>query len=67
MILDLNDAASIAAWYRVWPERHGSYLADWAQRHPRFAGPIAEAGRLLREERRAAAAAAAAGAAAQPA
>lgn len=53
MILDLNDPASILAWYRVWPERHGAMLAEWAQRHPKFADAIKQAGRMARAEREA--------------
>lgn len=27
--LDLNDPASVAAWYRIAPQRHGQILRHW--------------------------------------
>ena len=51
MILNLREPASILAWFKVWPERHGPQLAGMATRHAQFAGAIKEAGKLARSER----------------
>lgn len=48
MIVRLTDPASIAAWYRIHPERHGPQLATIAKLRPQFADAIKEAGQLLR-------------------
>lgn len=36
MRLDMNDPASIAAWYRVAPKRHAEFLR-WALRQDAYA------------------------------
>lgn len=48
MTLDLTDPASIVAWYRVAPGRHGPQLAVWARVWPQFAAAIKRAGEMLR-------------------
>ena len=32
MILDMNNPASIAAWYKTCPKRHGQMLKHWLTR-----------------------------------
>jgi len=51
MQMDMNDPKSIAAWYRIAPNRHGKALAVFARIWPQFAASIAEAGRILRGKR----------------
>lgn len=51
MTLDLNDPASIAAWYAVWPERHGPQLRVFAKLAPQFRDAIKRAGEMLRERK----------------
>jgi hypothetical protein len=48
LIVNLKDPASIVAWYRVYPQRHGPQLAAFAKLRPQFAEAIKEAGRLIR-------------------
>jgi hypothetical protein len=48
---DFNDPASIVAWYRVHPARHGPMLAALARIQPRWKEPIRLAGELLRATR----------------
>lgn len=48
MIVNLKDPASIVAWYKVNPARHGPQLAAFARLRPQFSCAIKEAGRLLR-------------------
>lgn len=45
----MTDPASIAAWYRQHPKRHGPQLAAMAKLWPAFAGAIKAAGELLRK------------------
>jgi len=47
MLLDLNDADSILKWWRVWPERHDSYLEYSLKTSPEFAPAIREAQRRI--------------------
>ena len=47
MLLNLNDAASIVAWWQVLPERHDSYLAYKLKASPEFAPAILEAWRRI--------------------
>lgn len=48
VIVNLKDPASIVAWYRICPPRHGPQLAAFSRLRPQFADSIKEAGRLLR-------------------
>lgn len=52
MIVDFLDPASIVAWYRVAPDRHGPQLVAMAKIQPKYAEAIKAAGELLRAERR---------------
>lgn len=47
MQLDLNSVDSIVAWWRVWPERHDSYLDYKLAASPEFAHSILGARRLI--------------------
>ena len=47
MFLDLNDPASIVAWWRVCPERHAEYLTHKLTSSPQFAPAIREAQQLI--------------------
>jgi hypothetical protein len=47
MQLDLNSVDSIVAWWRVWPERHDSYLDYKLLASPEFAHSIRSARRLI--------------------
>lgn len=47
MFLDLNDPASIVAWWRIWPERHAEFLTHKLTASPQFAPAIREAQRLI--------------------
>jgi hypothetical protein len=51
LIVDFLDPASIVAWYRVAPERHGPQLAALKRIQPKLAEAITAAGELLRAER----------------
>lgn len=53
MIVDFFDPASIAAWYRIAPERHGPQLAAMAKIQPQYAQAIRLAGNLLRTQKQA--------------
>jgi hypothetical protein len=48
MILNLNDPASIVAWWQVLPERHGPQLQAFARLRPQFAGAIRAAIRRIK-------------------
>ncbi|WIT12177.1 hypothetical protein PFX98_00815 [Paucibacter sediminis] len=50
MILNLNDPASILAWWQVLPQRHGSQLLAMARLRPQFAAPIQAALRRIRAD-----------------
>lgn len=50
MILNLNDPASILAWWQVLPERHGSQLLAMARLRPQFALPIQAALQRIRAD-----------------
>jgi hypothetical protein len=46
--LNWNDPASIAAWWAIFPARHGALIA-WKRKHwPEFADSIMAAGQMLR-------------------
>lgn len=47
MQLDLNSVDSIVAWWRVWPERHDSYLDYKLAASPEFAHSILGARRVI--------------------
>lgn len=47
MQLDLSNVDSIVAWWRVWPERHDSYLDYKLQASPEFAHSILSARRVI--------------------
>ncbi len=47
MQLDLNSVDSILAWWRVWPERHDSYLDYKLMTSPEFAHSILGARRAI--------------------
>jgi hypothetical protein len=47
MFLDLKDADSIVNWWRVFPERHDSYLEYKLKASPEFAPAIREAQRRI--------------------
>ncbi|MCE4557982.1 hypothetical protein [Pelomonas cellulosilytica] len=47
MQLDLNNVNSIVAWWRVWPERHDSYLDYKLGTSPEFAPTIRAARQLI--------------------
>lgn len=47
MFLDLNDPASIVAWWAVWPARHNEYLDGLLASRPQFAGAIKQAKREI--------------------
>lgn len=47
MFLDLKDADSIIDWWRVFPERHDSYLEYKLKSSPEFAPAIREAQRRI--------------------
>lgn len=47
MQLDLSNVDSIVAWWRVWPERHDSYLDFKLAASPEFAHSILSARRLI--------------------
>ena len=47
MHLDLNRVDSIVAWWRVWPERHDSYLDYKLHASPEFAHSIRAAQRRI--------------------
>lgn len=49
MIVDMTDPKSIAAWYAVWPERHGPQLTFF-RRYPEFAKAIGEAAKLVKKQ-----------------
>lgn len=48
MIVNWRDPASIAAWYRVHPKRHGPQIAAFARMWPQCAAPIKRAGEMVR-------------------
>ncbi len=50
MILNLNDPASIVAWWQVLPERHGPQLQAFARLRPQFAGAIRVALRRIKAD-----------------
>jgi len=50
MILNLNDPASILAWWQVLPQRHGSQLLAMARLRPQFAAPIQAALQRIRAD-----------------
>jgi hypothetical protein len=50
MILNLNDPASIVAWWQVLPERHGPQLQAFARLRPQFAGAIRAALRRIKTD-----------------
>ncbi|MCF8205202.1 MAG: hypothetical protein K9J82_09015 [Methylotenera sp.] len=47
MQLDLSNVDSIVTWWRVWPERHDSYLDYKLAASPEFAHSILSARRLI--------------------
>lgn len=47
----MRDPASIVAWYRIHPARHGAQLALLAKLRPQFAAAIKTAGQLIRSAR----------------
>jgi len=55
MQINMRDPESIAAWYEVFPARHGPQLAALRALRPAFAPAIDAAGQLLRARRLAAA------------
>ncbi|MEJ6001107.1 hypothetical protein [Paucibacter soli] len=50
MILNLNDPASILAWWQVLPQRHGSQLLVLARLRPQFAAGIQAALQRIRAD-----------------
>ena len=50
MILDLTSAESCAAWWAIYPQRHGQQLAQFVTLWPQFAPTIRQAGELLRNQ-----------------
>ena len=51
MVVNMNDAQSIAAWYRIHPQRHGPQIAQFAKLFPQFADAIREAGDIMRKQK----------------
>ena len=49
MIVNLRDPASILAWHRVNPERHGPQLKAIAKIHPQFRDAIRRAAKMSTE------------------
>lgn len=47
MQLNLNDASSILAWWKVWPARHNGYLDGLLATRPQFGAAIQEAQRQI--------------------
>jgi len=47
MMLNLGDPASIVAWWKVLPERHGPQLEAFERLRPQFAPPIRAAWRII--------------------
>ena len=47
MLLNLNDAKCILAWWQVYPERHTLVLKGVAQLQPQFAPAIKAAWHLI--------------------
>lgn len=47
MLLNLNDAESILAWWKVLPERHDAFLDYKLRASPEFAPAILEAQRQI--------------------
>lgn len=50
MLLNLNDPASILAWWKVLPERHDSFLTYKLRASPEFAPAILEAQRRIADD-----------------
>lgn len=50
MILNLSDPASIIAWWKVLPERHGPQLEAFERLRPQFALPIRAAWRSIKAD-----------------
>lgn len=50
MLLNLNDAESILAWWKVLPERHDAFLDYKLRVSPEFAPAILEAQRQIAED-----------------
>jgi hypothetical protein len=48
MVIDFTQPESIAAWYRIHPQRHGPQIAAFAKLWPQFAWAIKEAGAIIR-------------------
>lgn len=46
MIVDIKDPASILAWWRIHPERHGPQLKAIAKLHPQFRPAIKAAANM---------------------
>jgi hypothetical protein len=50
MIVNLRDPASILAWHRINPERHGPQLKAIARVHPQFRDAIRQAAQMAKTE-----------------
>ncbi|MCV2360384.1 hypothetical protein LNV08_15515 [Paucibacter sp. TC2R-5] len=50
MMLNLGDPASIVAWWKVLPERHGPQLEAFERLRPQFAQPIRTAWRIIKAD-----------------
>jgi hypothetical protein len=47
MLVDLNDPASIVAWWAVYPQRHDACLDGWTRSYPELAPAVREAQRRI--------------------
>lgn len=52
MFLNLNDAQSIVAWWRVCPERHDGHLEALLSMRPQFGAAIRQAQRHIATDSR---------------
>lgn len=50
MIVNMHDADSIIAWWKVWPARHHPALGEWLRILPSTAPAIFEAQRRIATE-----------------
>ncbi|MCV2350314.1 hypothetical protein [Paucibacter sp. Y2R2-4] len=50
MKLNLGDPASIVAWWKILPERHGPQLEAFERLRPQFAPPIRAAWRIIKAD-----------------
>ena len=49
MLLTMTDPASIAAWVRIWPDRHWPLLKTMVRLQPQWREAAREAQQMLRE------------------